>query len=318
MKWKPFKPDPKSSLLPLTSDQGLQVLKNQVLGLLKKVPDDPPCIFVHMERPRSQPQSPASAYGGTDLGSRTIPGSSSTKTLDEILGVKGNVGPDGERKVESGVLNKGRLDDDLEAIGKELDQQYPIGDCDLHPTIHCFKHAPTGQHFDIVDGRRLVWCKKIRDGDTNKFDAPIGEHLWKAEHALKKTMGSATQVQPPAPATSMPAMPQAQYMQAAAMASMNPYTPFGMASPLPIFNPYAVMTMNAMAGMQMTLQPMQQWSALPGASPTVHWKRQRSDIRSSSPVMGGDDLVSIDDFCKEFHLDDQIRKGLKKIAVHSW
>ncbi|KLO03811.1 hypothetical protein SCHPADRAFT_948299 [Schizopora paradoxa] len=55
MKWKPFKPDTKATLLPLTSDQGLEVLKNHILGLLKKEPDVPPCVFVHMERPRSQP-----------------------------------------------------------------------------------------------------------------------------------------------------------------------------------------------------------------------------------------------------------------------
>ncbi len=55
----------------------------------------------------------------------------------------------------------------------------------------------------------------------------------------------------------------------------------------------------------------------PGGSPTVHRKRQRSDIRSSSPVMGEDDLVSIDDFCKEFHLNDQIREGLKNCSSRS-
>ncbi|KLO04015.1 hypothetical protein SCHPADRAFT_948071 [Schizopora paradoxa] len=225
-----------------------------------------------------------------------------------------------------GILGKGSLDDNLESVRRNLEKQYPIGNCVAHKTIHCVIHRPSGQHFDLMEGRSLVWGKLILDKKSNYFNPPVGEMLWKKEHALKKVMGSAPQplpeaptapipATPAAPTTSLPATPQPQ--QTAAMTAMNPYAPFGM--PMPMFNPFTMGLAGALATpttpMNLPQMQMQMQSVQRGTTPAASGsrKRPRHDIRSSSPVMDFEELISLDDFCNEYHLDDQIREGLKKM-----
>lgn len=50
MQWKAFKPG-NALVLPLVSDTGLKVMRNHVQLLLKKEPNDTPCVHVFMDPP---------------------------------------------------------------------------------------------------------------------------------------------------------------------------------------------------------------------------------------------------------------------------
>ncbi|KAL0071675.1 hypothetical protein AAF712_001532 [Marasmius tenuissimus] len=72
----------------------------------------------------------------------------------------------------------------------EVLKTYPIGNCSVHPTIHCFEHEPTGMHFDLgFRPRGLAWSTQILDNtlpDVTMESIPLGSTFFSPDKALRK------------------------------------------------------------------------------------------------------------------------------------
>jgi hypothetical protein len=107
------------------------------------------------------------------------------------------------------IFLQARIDDNLNRIAADLMEKYPPGTCPTHPSIVCFHHRPSNQHFEIDRQRSLVWAAAIRKGDTTMDKIPITSNLFKAEHALKRAEPKAkeTSGNPPNSPTAPAAIP---------------------------------------------------------------------------------------------------------------
>jgi hypothetical protein len=59
------------------------------------------------------------------------------------------------------VPAKPRFDDGLRVIIDDLDKQYPIGLCSIHPTKQCFHHRGSDTHYELDRQKKIVWAAQI-------------------------------------------------------------------------------------------------------------------------------------------------------------
>jgi len=114
-----------------------------------------------------------------------------------------------------------------------LSDKYPLGHCQLHPSLPCFHHQASKHHFKLNRPRLLIWENAIKSESATYNKIPILSPMFKASLALKcisndsdttaTTLAAATQ--PPIPT------PNVSHTQISQMLQM-PIIPFPQYSPM--------------------------------------------------------------------------------------
>ncbi|CCA76209.1 hypothetical protein PIIN_10202 [Serendipita indica DSM 11827] len=90
-----------------------------------------------------------------------------------------SVQQDGKRgvHVQGSTVFDQHHDDDNNVIKDRLKEIYAIGMCEMHPTIHCFHHAPTNLHWELNDIRLTVWATRIAREEADELKHPVSSHF---------------------------------------------------------------------------------------------------------------------------------------------
>ncbi|KAG6834965.1 hypothetical protein H0H93_006043, partial [Arthromyces matolae] len=182
----------KRSTLPLTNKVGFEAMKQQI-----KAAKDPNSAHIIVSLPPISTRS--------------------TKKAKHRHAVSTSDG-------EAAVFEQEPVEDDGSAWGKKLTPVveklqglYPVGDCDLHPTIRCFHYHKQHWHFELDSNRLNVWAAAIIKGETDYARAPLTSKFFSPKMRIKNEAPEQSEV------VSTPRSIPAQAPTPWAMGAMNNY-----------------------------------------------------------------------------------------------
>ncbi|KAH7903598.1 hypothetical protein BJ138DRAFT_1120224 [Hygrophoropsis aurantiaca] len=189
---------PKKTMLSLSNSAGLQTMVKQILA---SKTGDAGIIFVTMAKPWQKPKQESLPWVDGDA-------DDSNKESES----------DKENEVEplTRFGAKISVDKKIAPIVATLEGMYPVGNCQKHPDIRCFAHAPTKYHFELDTNRLKIWALAIDRGKTDHDRIPIGSNFFMPTDAI------ATKAVPVTPNCVNHTAPSE-----AGQYQMSPHTPFG-------------------------------------------------------------------------------------------
>ncbi|KAL5483230.1 hypothetical protein ACEPAI_8460 [Sanghuangporus weigelae] len=229
---------------------------------------------------------------------------------------EGLTGEDGD--IMGPIQKRGKYDMESAEIEEQIIAKLNKMPCQQHPKRRCIVNPATADHFDVHEPRLTIWALKIASGEATVETPPFGHAMWTKANAIRKAdtpppLASSSSSSATAPDQTVSTAASAAAATAATAGSQTfPMMPsFGfhplmsmIANPA-AFNPYAFPPPSFQF-------PVPLASTSTAAATATATANPKYDIRSSSPAIP-DDIISIEEFCNQYHLDSSTAKRLEEL-----